>query len=147
MSSNAKSAKGTKLQIGDGAGTEVFTTIAEIVSVSGPEAKTGTIDVTSFDSTVREKISDGLVDGGEVSFEMLFVGSNAQQQALRTDAAAGTKRNFKLLVPDDTLDASKSTFAFPALVKLGPVTGSVGDAVKMNCTLEVAGAVTFTPHA
>jgi predicted secreted protein len=144
MSSNATIAKAVKLQRGDGGGTEVFTTIGEVTNVSGPPETAPQVDVTSFDSTARE-FRAGLVDGGEVSFDMNLVGSNAQQQGLRTDLRAGTVRNFKLILPDAALEANCTTIAFAAVVtNLSGVDAAVDGVIKQSCTLKVSGLPTWT---
>ena len=146
MATKAVTAKAVKLQRGDGVTpTEGFTTIAEVTSLNGPNESAEQIDVTSFDSTAREFVA-ALVDSGEVSFDMNFVGENAQQQGLRTDQRAGTKRNFKLIIPDRTLEASCSTCAFAAIVTAlsGPQASGVDGAIPQSCTLKVSGTPAWT---
>ena len=48
--SNAVSSYGTLLKIGDGGGTEVFTPLAEVKSIEGPDMETDIIDVTTHSS-------------------------------------------------------------------------------------------------
>lgn len=143
--SGATTGQGLKLQRGDGATpTEGFTTIGEVTNVSGPDETVEQIDVTSFDSTAREFIAS-ISDSGEVSFDMNLVGSNAQQQGLRTDHRAGTVRNFKLIIKDKPLEANCTTVAFAAIVKsLSPSFAGVDEANKLACTLKVSGQPTWT---
>lgn len=143
MPTKAKASKGTLIQRGDGGGTEVFTTIGEVVSFAGPGEEMGTIDATSFDSTAMEYIADGLVEGGEVTLGINFVGSDAQQQGLRTDLRAGTKRNFKILLNDHA--TNKTTFAFAALVTKidGPKAGQK-EKYSADVTLKVTELTTVT---
>lgn len=144
MPSKATTTVGLKLQRGNGAGTEVFTTIAEVTNVSGPNESVEQLDVTSFDSSAKEYRS-ALVDSGEVTFEMIFVGENAQQQGLRSDIRAGTVRNFKLILPDRALEASCTTCAFAAIVTdLSGPSGGVDAALTQSCTLKVSGQPTWT---
>ncbi|HEY1089316.1 MAG TPA: phage tail tube protein [Archangium sp.] len=138
----AKSSKGIQLQRGDGGGSEVFTTIAEVTNITGPTENAGELDATSFDSTGMEFIG-GLPDAGEVTFEVNFVGSNAQQQGLRTDSRAGTLRNFKLVLPDHATDPT--TVAFSALVTKPPeLSAAVNGVIKGSCTLKISGLPTWT---
>ena len=143
MATKAKASKGTLLKRGDGGGTEVFTTIGEVLSFNGPSESVTDINVTSFDSTAKEYISDGLVDGGEVTFDVNFVGSNTEQQGLRTDIRAGTLRNFELVLNDHA--SSPTTFEFSAVVKSleGPFAGQ-SEQYKMSVTLKVSGLPTVT---
>ena len=138
----AKPTKNTLIQRGDGGGPETFTTIGEVMSFSSPQVSVDEIEVTNFDSTAKEFISSGLAAGGELTIEMNFVGSDAQQQGLRTDCYAGTTRNFKFVMNDHATTKSNVTFA--AFVKNidGPK-GSVGEAYKTTVTLKVTGAPTW----
>lgn len=142
MTTSATSTKGIRLQRGDGGGTEVFTTIGEVTNIKGPSEKASQLDATSFDSTAMEFIS-GLSDSGEITFDMNFVGQNAQQQGLRTDLRNGTLRNFKLILNDHA--TTPTTVAFSAIVTAAPdIAGGVNQVVKASCTLKVSGLPTWT---
>lgn len=145
MASKATIAKQVKLQRGDGATpTEAFTTIGEVTNLNGPPESAPQVDVTSFDSTAKE-FRAGLVDGGEVTFDMNFVGENAQQQGLRTDLRAGTVRNFKLILPDRAVVADCTNVAFAAVVtNLSGPEAQVDGVIKQSCTLKVSGLPTWT---
>jgi predicted secreted protein len=141
MTTAAIASKGTQLKRGDGGGTEVFTLIAEILEITGPEESMGTLDATSMDSAAKEFIAAGFVDGGEVTLNMHWIGNNAQHQGVRTDLRNGTKRNFQLLMPDTTL----CTFA-AFVTKLGhqiPAEGKITQSV----TLKVTGLPTWAYNA
>jgi hypothetical protein len=68
MASIAKISNGTLLKIGDGASPENFTTIPEVMRLSGPSVRFDLLDVTSHDTVgfFREWIP-GLADGERVS--------------------------------------------------------------------------------
>lgn len=134
--------RSTKLKRGDGGGTEVFTTIAAITSFSGPNETAPTVDVTTMDSTAREYIT-GLKDQGEITFDLIFVGSNAQQQGVRTDLTNGTTRNFKLVIPDKTLEADCTTLSFAGVVTQFALTGQTDDAWRGSVTIKLSGAGTW----
>jgi hypothetical protein len=76
--SDGISAFGTALQIGNGGTPEAFTTIAEVINISGPTLSLETIDVTSHGSTDawREFVA-GLKDPGEITFDINFVPTGA----------------------------------------------------------------------
>lgn len=143
MASKAKQAKNSQLQIGDGAGSETFTTIAEVISFSGPGEEIAEIDVTSQDSSAREFISDGLSTSPDMTFEVNFVGSAATQQQLLTDLRNGTQRNFKYILNDHA--TTKTTYTFTAIVKSfdGP-SFTTGEQYKATITLRRSGSVTVT---
>jgi hypothetical protein len=146
MTTKAKATKGTLIQRGDGGGSEVFTTIGEVTDFAGPGAEVSEIDVTSFDSAAPEYISDGLAAGGDITFEMNFIGNDAQQQGLRTDCQNGTLRNFKVVLNDHA--TTKTTFSVAAIVKKfdGPK-GGQKQAYKASITLRVSGlpSISYSP--
>src|ERR1700681_1253297 len=103
MTTIAKIANGTLLKIGDGTGTEAFTTVPEVMKLSGPTSKFDLMDVTSHDSSgyYREFIP-GLLDGDTVKAEINMRFSNTLHKGIRVDNAAATKRNFKIVFPDSS---------------------------------------------
>jgi len=141
MSTSAMQSQGVKLQRGDGATSEAFATVAEVLGLKGPTETRKTIDVTSLDSTVREFLP-GLKDGGEISFDLNLIGNNTGHQGLHTDFAAGTKRNFKLLLTDDA--TTPSTAAFVAIVTEYGVDASVDSQIKASIKLKLTSAPTWT---
>ena len=84
------------LQLGSGASPQVYTTIAEVLSVSEIGSTNPEINVTNLDSTAQEYIP-GLADGTTVEFEMNWVAGNASQQALRTAVANGSTINLRMV--------------------------------------------------
>lgn len=100
----ARGGFGTLIQRGDGGGTEIFTTIAEALDIDGPEQKQLTEDATHMESPNgwAEKISLGVKEAGNVTFQMHFVPDDTTHALLRTDLNAGTKRNFRIVVAGAT---------------------------------------------
>ena len=140
--SNAVSAYGTLLKIGDGGGPEVFTTLAEVKSIEGPDMETDVIDVTTHDSAAagafREKLAT-LIDAGEISFDLNFIPGNTQHVALRTDQLNRTKRNFELWFPN----ASSADIEFEAVVTSFPMTFEVDGVIESSVTLTITKAPVF----
>jgi len=130
---------GTLLQVGNGGGPEVFTTIPEVKSIDGPNITVDTIDVTHMSSpyNFREKIT-GIRNGGEVSFEINYIGSDAIQNGLQTDLEAGTLRNFKMIMNN----VAATTFDFAAYVKEFNQSTALEEIATVNVTLEISGAIT-----
>ena len=131
--SNAISSFGTLLKIGDGAGTEVFTTIAEVMDISGPSSTMNTAEVTSQTSAngYSEHIGT-ILNGGEVSFDINYGptdGTHDESTGLISVMNARTLNNFQLIFPD----SGTTTWSFAALVTGfepsapvdGPLTASV----------------------
>ena len=132
---------GTILKRGDGAVPEVFTTIAEVKSLSGPGLTLETIDVTHHQSTGgwREFIG-GLLDGGEVTFDVNFIPSNQTQDNLWTDLQNRTLRNFELEFPDP----GSTTWSFSALVTGFEESAPIDDVLGASVTLKISGQPTLS---
>lgn len=135
--SSAKSAQGVELQRGNGAGTEVFTKVAEVKDVGGPDENADRIEVTSLDSTSKEFIA-GLRDGGEVKAEANSINTNAQQQGVYADFQAGTLRNWKIVCPDG------ETHAFAGIVTAHGRKFPTNGARTLSFTIKISGDVTPT---
>lgn len=138
MASSAVSSFGTLLKIGDGASAETFTTIAEVQNITGPALSLETIEVTNHSSTEgwKERVG-GLLDGGEVAFDVNFLPTNATHSfsaGLIKDMVGRTKRNFKIVFPD----GSSTTWSFTALVSKfqpkAPVNGQLSASVSLMIT-------------
>jgi hypothetical protein len=142
MATKAKAAKKTKLQRGDGGSPEAFTTIAEVVSVSGPKLGLGTVEATSFDSDAVEHIGT-IPDSGEISFNLNWVGDDPGQQGLETDRRNGTLRNFKVVYNDHA--TTPTTFTLSALVKeISLNAGGPNAKYEASVTLRTSGTTTIT---
>lgn len=144
MPSSAKSSFGTLLKIGDGGGSEVFTTIAEVKDIGGPELGANTADVTNHSSTGgwEEKVAT-ILKGGQVTFDLNFLPTNATQSAstgLIADMVARTKRNFKIVFPD----GSTTTWTFAAFVTKFSPSSPVDGAMTASVTLDITGQPTLT---
>jgi predicted secreted protein len=140
MPSIAKTGQGTLFKIGDGGGTEVFTTVPEVMRVNAPNVKTELNDVTSHDSTggFREFLP-GQKDGDTVSAEHNWVPSNAIHKQLRIDAYAATKRNFKTTFPDTT----DHVVSFTGYITEVNPTANTGEPMRATTTVKVTGQPTW----
>lgn len=140
MASLARSGFGTLLKIGDGAGSETFTTITEQTTVTPNGPTVEMIDVTNHDSpsAYREKIAS-LIDGGEVGFEGNWVPSSVTQAQCRTDMNNRTRRNFQIVYP--TSPAVTHSFAgYITQFQVGGAT--VDDKLTVTGTITVDGVIT-----
>jgi predicted secreted protein len=70
-----------------------------------------------------------------------MVPGDAQQSGLRADRTAQTLRNFKVILTD----AGAMEITFSAFVLEFSISGAQNDKVNGACTLEISGAVTYTP--
>lgn len=139
----ALSAFGTLLKIGDGGGTEAFTTIAGVRDITGPSLRMEAIEVTNHSSTGgwREFVG-GLFSGGEVTFDLLFdpdAATHSYSTGLINDMVDRTLRHFQVVFTDPT----PTTWAFSALVTGFEPTAPVDGALTASVTLTVSGQPTL----
>lgn len=141
MATAAVSSHGTLLKIGNGGGSETFTTIAEVLDISGPSFAVATEEVTSHDSSGWREYVPTLREAGEVTFELLFNNGATQGFAggLYNDMINKTKRNFQLVIPT----TSSKTGSFAAHVTGWEFSLAVEGVIRASLTLQITGAVTW----
>ena len=142
MASSARIGKGTLLKIGDAASPEVFTTIAEMVTIGGsPGGVPDEIDVTNHDSPgLYEEIITGIIRTKTITGVANYIGDNTQQNALLTAMEAGTSKNFKLVFPT----ATPKTFSFAGRVNGWDVDPPIRGAMHLNFSIKQSGAATIS---
>lgn len=137
------SAFGTLLKIGDGATSETFTTIAEVIGITGPALSTDTIDMTNHSSPGNyEEFVGGTLRSGEVTFDVNYIPTHATHDAstgLLADYEARTVRNFQLVFPD----TGTTTWAFAAVVTGFEPAAPHDDKLSASVTLKVSGQPTL----
>lgn len=121
-------------------GAEIFTAIAEVKSVSGPNMSSTVIDVTNMDSAnnTREYISSW-IDPGELSFACNFLPGNLGQQALVTAMQDRTRNNYTLTWSDS--DGAVCTLS--GLVTSFGITNQLDAALEANVTIKLTGFPTW----
>lgn len=129
-------ANGTLLKLGDGASPENFTTVPEMMKLSGPAVKFDLLDVTSHDSVgfFREYIP-GLADGDNIAGDMNWRPSNAVHISLRTDSYARTLRNFEMVFPD----ATDNTVDVATYISNITPSADIGAVLKAALTVKITG--------
>jgi predicted secreted protein len=136
-----RSAKGTLQQIGDGATPEVFTTIGQVRSISGPTTKAQVQDVTTH-STVgnwTEKLAT-LIDPGTLSFPINYDNADATHMfatGLWADMIALTVRNFLTVFP-----ASMGQLEYAAYITGHSFDVPVDNVLQASIELTIYGALT-----
>ena len=132
---------GTLLKKGDGASPEVFTTVAAVTSIGGPNLQADDIEVTDMESPsgYKEYIS-GLKDGGTVDFEINFNPTNSTHTGLFDDQVAGTSRNWKIVFPSSV---SNMTFSFAGTVKTFNLNTDPNTQLSASISIKVSGAPTL----
>lgn len=143
MATNAISANGTLLQIGDGATpTEAFTTIAEVKTIGGPTLSARMQEVIHHSGGGWVDKLAILLDAGDVSFEINFIPTDATHSyaaGLLKDFYNKTRRNFKLIFPD----AGTTTWQFAAFVSEFESNAPSDNVLTASVTLTVTGVPTL----
>lgn len=142
MASVAVSSFGTLLKIGDGAGSESFTTIGEVRDIDGPAFALGTEEVTAHDGSGSREFVATLKEVGEISFEINFNKAATQgfTGGLYNDFVNKTKRNFQIVLPTTVA----ATGAFAAFVTAFKFKEPVEGVLRADVTLKVTGAATWS---
>ncbi len=106
---------GILLQKGDGGGTEVFATIAQVVNIDPPGVSNPAVEATSHSDTYRSYIAGGLLELEAFDVEIAYdpVGDDHDAgTGLLASVVAGTASNYKIIFPD----SGSTTWTFAALV-------------------------------
>jgi predicted secreted protein len=141
MASAAVFAQGTLLKIDDGVGN--YTTIAEVLSITGPSIALQTIDVTNHDSTnkAREFIA-GLIDAGSVTFDINYqpaAATHGNTTGLLFLLTSRVKRNFKVVFPD----GGSTTWILPGFVTKFAPSEPVDAQLKASIEIKFTGMPTL----
>lgn len=143
MASSALSAFQTLLKIGDGAGSESFTTVAELRSIHGPKLKADTIDVTVHNTpTPWRRFIAGLLDGGEITFDINFIPqepTHSYSSGLIKDMTDRARRNFQVVFPDN----ATTTWLCPTIITGFEMSADPAAVLMSSVTLKVAGPPTL----
>lgn len=115
-------------------GTEIFTDVAEVKSISGPNMQTAMIDVTHMgsDNNSREFIPS-LIDPGEISFDVNWLPGNATHVSLKNDQKNRTKRNYKIVFTD----SSATTYSFSGYVTGISISAAIEDVLGGSITVKL----------
>jgi len=121
-------------------------TVAQITNITGPGISTDAIDVTAHDSAsaTREFLA-GLVDGGEVTFEMVFdaeasaSGGGASGLNIVEAKAQDRTLNTWEVVANTTTDYYRR---FSAIVTSFSMQNPVDGAITASATLKLSGVIT-----
>ena len=137
--SDALSSFGHLLKIGDGAGTEVFTTIAQVLDVNGPDLSLDTEEVTSQTSAngYDEHIGT-ILRGGEVTLDINYIptdGTHDESTGLISVMQTKAVNNFELVMTD----SGTTTWSFAALVTKFSPTAPVAGALRASVTMKISG--------
>ena len=133
--------KGTLLQYGSGSPTLVYTTIAQRVSIDGPEIEVGTADTTTLDSSTKTS-RPTIPDGGELSGTLFFDPQDPTHLFLYALLSSPAITPFQLIFND----VGPTTWAFNGiLTKFKPNGMEVESNLGADFTIKLNGVPTHTP--
>lgn len=145
MASAGLHAWGTLLKVGDGqTGTEVFTTVAEISSITS-SLTADELDVTSHDSLDAWREFVRGLKSMELTLEGNYIPASATQDMTVNTGMLwlfdeGTQRNYQLIFPDP----DSTEFTFKAITVEVTHTADVEDKLSFTSRLRVTGEPVFT---
>ncbi len=134
---------GAAFGIGDGASSESFTDLSEVISISPPSQTTDIIDVTHLKSVNRRReFLAGFIDPGDVSLELNHVPGSAADTAIQALEGLSTTTNFRVTFPDGT--SGSVTWIFAGLLQGYEPNISADDKMTSTVTIKVTGATTVS---
>lgn len=119
----------------------VFTTIAQVIDLNGPDAEVQTFPSNTLDQAGAGigKEPTGFTDGGTISGNLFFDPTAATHQILTDDLTTPAKRNFKVVWSD----GSSTEWPFSGITKRFTPSASLTDGLKAAFSVEVNGIVTY----
>lgn len=140
---DAKIAYGTFLEYSDGASPPTWTSLAEVVNITGPGMSRELPDATHMQSPGgwREFIG-GLKDAGEITVECNHLPNNATQDAstgVLSFFASGSTKDWRLRFPV----SPEVTWEFEAVVSAFEPEFPIDDKMMLSVTLKVSGQPAF----
>jgi hypothetical protein len=118
--------------------------IGQITDFSGPGGAAAIIDVTSLQSTAKEKLV-GLRDEGQLSLTMSYSATDVGQIAFVADRAARTKRRF-LLKFTSVGNPSSYGVGFKGYPMQFSISGAVDNKITANGVIEITGPCSYTTY-
>lgn len=142
MTTEARIGYGTLFKTGNGASPEVFTTLAEVTSITPPNMARDSIDASHEQSpdAWREFIA-GMKDGGEVKMDLNFVPGGSAAAALTGEldlSASDAVKNRQILFPDGSM------FEFVGFLTGFEPDAPLDDKMSGTATFKVTGKPTLT---
>lgn len=145
-----QAAKGTVLQIGDGAATETFTNTFELRDLSGGGFTADLVDTTHHGSDVEE-LSPSIIRTQEMTFQVNYNPRHATHgttaaTSLRELLLERIKRSFVLKTPAATDTGAADSLTFTGYVTGMDLSYAVGDGMFADFTIKPVGP-TFNDYA
>ena len=119
-----------------------YVTIAAVLDMDGPGVQVDMVDVTSRDSAGWKEFIGGLIDGGEVTFDILYDPDDSTHSATSPGVVGlltgKTVKGWKLTLSDAT---PTTVWSFNALVKTFKPKAAMKDALRASITLKVTASI------
>jgi predicted secreted protein len=129
--------------MGDGADPEVFTAIANVHNLGGPEITKAALDVTAHDGNGWMDFVGNLKDGGEISLELNWDPGEATHDLatglLGSLVNESQPTNWQVVWPDD----ASTTWDIAAIVTAFGPSAPVDEKLTASVTLKVSGQPTL----
>jgi len=119
--------------------------VGEITDFTGPGGQAAVIDITSIQSTAKEKMI-GIRDEGQVSMTLNYSPTDAGQVGLKDDRDNRTRGKYAIRLTDVTTGSSAlpSWCYFNGYCLSFSISGAVDNKVTANTVLEIDGAVIWS---
>lgn len=131
--------EGTRLQYQDGTN---WVTVAQAVSISGPEWTAGSVDTTNLTSTTKTFRVSKLADNGEMSFDCWY--DKTLHAGINTLTATPTEKSWKLKLADADSTAEE-TWAFSGFLTKWNLSGmEIDQNVKASGTIKLSTGISRT---
>lgn len=138
MATNTSIGYGSAFAVGDGGSPEVFTDLAEVTNITGPNVVRETVDATHMASPNRyREFIAGLIDAGEVSVEMNYVPGGATEILLNGCLEQVAVRNYRITAPN------AEVLAFSGFCTSRSAAIPLDDKMTMSATFKVSGDPAF----
>ncbi len=93
---------GVTLMMGNATTRSNMTTVGNVISISGPELSRDTYDISTMDSTAKfREFIPGLLDAGEVTFEVNYDGTSGGTSDFLNDQLTATSDKIDIRFGDD----------------------------------------------
>lgn len=133
---------GAEASLHDGATPGAMVELVGVFNMGLPNPQTDDVEVTHYKSANKEReYIAGLIENGEIQFEMNWIAGSATDLLLSAAKAAGDIRSCNIVVPTST-NATGWGFTFNCYVKGYERAIPLEDRLTAVVTVKVAGAVT-----
>lgn len=119
--------------------------VGEITDFTGPGGQAAVIDITSINSTAKEKLI-GIRDEGQVSMTLNYSPTDAGQVGLKDDRDNRTRGMYSIRLTDVTTGSSAlpSWLYFHGYCLSFSISGAVDNKITANTVLEIDGPVIWS---